>query len=83
VLPQAVRIAVPPLISQTLNLWKNTSIATVIGTAELMYQAQRVETASFRGVETFLVTTLAYLAVSILITGIAVWYQRRFPVRTA
>ena len=83
VLPQAVRIAVPPLISQTLNLWKNTSIATVIGTAELMYQAQRVETASFRGIETFFVTTLAYLAVSLLITGIAVWYQRRFPIRTA
>ncbi len=55
VLPQAVRITVPPLISQTLSLWKNTSIATVIGTAELMYQAQRVETATFRGAETFAV----------------------------
>ena len=83
VLPQAIRIAVPPLISQTLNLWKNTSIATVIGAAELMYEAQRVETATFLGVETFLVTTLAYLMVSILITGLAVWYQRRYPVRTA
>lgn len=83
VLPQAIRITVPPLISQTLNLWKNTSIATVIGTSQLMYQAQRVETASFRGVETFTVTTLAYLSVSVLITGFAVWYQRRFPVRTS
>ena len=83
VLPQAVRIIVPPLISQSLNLWKNTSIATVIGTAELMYQAQRVETASFRGVETFTVVTLAYLAVSLLITALSVWFQRRFPVRAA
>lgn len=79
VLPQAFRIAVPPLISQTLNLWKNTSIATVIGAAELMYQAQRVESASFRGVETFVVATLAYLSVSMLITGLSVWYQRRHP----
>jgi polar amino acid transport system permease protein len=83
VLPQAVRIIVPPLISQSLNLWKNTSVATVIGTAELMYQAQRVETASFRGVETFMLTTLAYLAVSLLITSLAVWFQHRYPVRTA
>jgi polar amino acid transport system permease protein len=83
VLPQAVRIVVPPLISQTLNLWKNTSIATVIGTAELMYQAQRVETASFRGVETFGVTTLAYLSVSLSITALAAWYQHRFPVRAS
>jgi polar amino acid transport system permease protein len=83
VLPQAVRVTVPPLISQTLNLWKNTSIATVIGTAELMYQAQRVETATFRGAETFAVTTVAYLAVSGVITLIGVLYQRRFPVRAA
>lgn len=81
VLPQAVRITVPPLISQTLSLWKNTSIATVIGAAELMYQAQRVETASFRGVETFMVTTLAYLTVSLIITGLASLYQHRYPVR--
>jgi polar amino acid transport system permease protein len=83
VLPQAVRIVVPPLISQTLNLWKNTSITTVIGTAELMYQAQRVETASFRGVETFGVTTLAYLSVSLLITALAAWFHHRFPVRAS
>lgn len=83
VLPQAVRIIVPPLISQTLNLWKNTSIATVIGTAELMYQSQRVETASFRGVETFTVATLAYLSVSLLITAFSIWFQRRYPVRAA
>jgi polar amino acid transport system permease protein len=83
VLPQAVRVTVPPLISQSLNLWKNTSIATVIGTAELMYQAQRVETASFRGIETFAVTTLAYLTVSFLITAIGALYQRRHPVRAA
>jgi polar amino acid transport system permease protein len=83
VLPQAVRVTVPPLISQTLNLWKNTSIATVIGTAELMYQAQRVETATFRGAETFAVTTVAYLVVSGLITLIGVLYQRRYPVRAA
>src|SRR5690606_35326888 len=31
ILPQAMRVITPPLISQTLNLWKNTSIATVIG----------------------------------------------------
>ena len=83
VLPQSFRIVVPPLISQTLNLWKNTSIATVIGTAELMYQAQRVETASFRGVETFSVTTLAYLTVSLAITALAAWFQHRYPVRAS
>ena len=39
VLPQSLRVTVPPLVSQTLSLWKNSSIAMVIGVAELMYQA--------------------------------------------
>lgn len=75
VLPQALRITLPPLLSQTLNLWKNTSIATVIGTAELMYQAQRVESATFRGFETFALVTVAYLSISLLLTGLAQWAQ--------
>lgn len=82
VLPQALRVTVPPLISQTLNLWKNTSIATVIGAAELMYQAAQVESATFRSVESFTFASAAYLTVSLLITGLATWYQHRYPVRT-
>jgi polar amino acid transport system permease protein len=82
VLPQALSIVIPPLTSQTLNLWKNTSIATVIGTAELMYQAQRVETKSFRGIETFGVVTVVYLGVSLAVTGLGMALQRRYPPRT-
>ena len=81
ILPQALRVTVPPLISQTLNLWKNTSIATVIGVAELMYQAAKVESASFRSVEAFAFATASYLSVSLAITLAAALYHRRFPVR--
>ncbi|HBF51547.1 MAG TPA: ABC transporter permease, partial [Massilia sp.] len=55
---------------------------TVIGAAEMMYQAARVETASFRSVEAFTFATLAYLTVSLLISLAAQLYGRRFPVRT-
>lgn len=82
-LPQAFRASVPPLLSQTVNLWKDTSVATVIGAAEMMYQAARVETASFRSVEAFTFATLAYLTVSLLISFAAHLYQRRYPVRPA
>ncbi len=83
VLPQALRVTIPPLISQTLNLWKDTSIATVIGVAELMYQAAKVESATFRSFEAFAFASACYLGMSLLITGAAGWYQGRFPVRTA
>lgn len=82
-LPQALRAATPPLLSQTVNLWKDTSVATVIGAAELMYQAARVETSSFRSVEAFTFATLAYLTVSLLISFAAWLFQRRYPVRPA
>ncbi|QNN56895.1 amino acid ABC transporter permease [Diaphorobacter ruginosibacter] len=82
ILPQAFRLTVPPLISQTLNLWKGTSIATVIGAAEMMYQAGQVESQSFRSFEAFAFVSVAYLGVSLIITGIANWFQHRWPVRT-
>ncbi|MGN6528636.1 MAG: amino acid ABC transporter permease [Burkholderiaceae bacterium] len=82
ILPQALRVTVPPLISQALNLWKDTSIATVIAVTEMMYQAARVESASFRSAEAFAFATAAYLAVSLAITGLGTWYHRRYPVRT-
>lgn len=78
ILPQALRLATPPLLSQTLALWQNTSIATVIGVAELMYQTQRVETASFRSVEAFAFASAAYLAVSLAIAGVAALLQKRW-----
>ena len=82
VLPQALRITVPPLLSQTLNLWKDTSVATVIGVAELMYQAAKVESATFRSIEAFAFASAAYLTVSLLVTGLASWYHHRYPGRT-
>jgi polar amino acid transport system permease protein len=82
ILPQALRATVPPLISQTLNLWKNTSIATVIGAAEMMYQAAQMESDTFRSFEAFGFASLAYLSLSLAITGLAAWFQHRFPVRT-
>jgi len=82
VLPQSLRVTVPPLVNQTLNLWKNSSIAMVIGVAELMYQAQQVESATFRGFESFAFATLAYLTISMSITLFSLWYQHRYPVRS-
>ncbi|MNG23690.1 hypothetical protein D3C84_1083220 [compost metagenome] len=55
----------------------------VIGVAEMMYQAQQVESATFRGFESFAVTTAGYVSVSIVITLLSSWYQQRYPVRSA
>jgi polar amino acid transport system permease protein len=80
VAPQALRAALPALVSQTLNLWKDSSVATVIGLGEMMYQAARVESATFRSAEAFAFVTVAYLAVSLALTGLA---SRLDPARAA
>ena len=82
VLPQALRVTVPPLLSQAIIFWNDTSVATVIGVGEMMYQAARVETASFRSAEAFIFITVAYLAGSLSLTALGAWVQRRWPVRT-
>lgn len=77
VLPQALRIAVPPLINQTLLLFKNTSLAMAIGVGELTYRTREVESYTFKTFEAFAVATVVYLAVSFCIMAIGDLADRR------
>lgn len=85
VLPQAIRITIPPLINQFLNLVKNSSLAMTIGVAELTYQARQVESYTFKGYEAFTAATLVYLAMSLVITGLVNLYNKKVlrPMRGA
>ena len=77
ILPQAVRITVPPLVNQFLNLAKNSSLAMTIGVMELTYQARQVESYTFKGFEAFTAATVVYLAISIIITFLVDQYNHR------
>jgi polar amino acid transport system permease protein len=85
ILPQAVRITVPPLVNQFLNLAKNSSLAMTIGVAELTYQARQVESYTFKGFEAFTAATLLYLGISVSITALVHLYNTRVlnPLRGA
>ena len=78
ILPQAVRITIPPLVNQFLNLAKNSSLAMTIGVMELTYQARQVESYTFKGFEAFTAATLVYLALSVSITWLMHLYTTRF-----
>lgn len=77
ILPQAVRITIPPLVNQFLNLTKNSSLAMTIGVMELTYQARQVESYTFKGFEAFTAATVVYLALSVAITFLVDQYDRR------
>ncbi len=77
ILPQAVRLTIPPLINQFLNLTKNSSLAMTIGVAEVTYQARQVESYTFKGFEAFTAATLVYLGLSLIITWLVTLYSKR------
>jgi len=77
ILPQAVRITVPPLVNQFLNLAKNSSLAMTIGVMELTYQARQVESYSFKGFEAFTAATVVYLVLSVSITALVDVYNKK------
>ncbi|MGH8679807.1 MAG: amino acid ABC transporter permease [Burkholderiales bacterium] len=76
VLPQALRITVPPLINQSLNLTKNSSLAMAIGVAELTYRAREIESYTFKTFEAFAASTTIYLVLSLVIIAAAYFYER-------
>ena len=77
ILPQAIRITVPPLVNQFLNLAKNSSLAMTIGVMEITYQARQVESYTFKGFEAFTAATVVYLTLSVLITALMDLYNKR------
>jgi len=70
VLPQALRVIVPPLISQYLNLTKNSSLAIAVGYMDITGTLMGITlNQTGRELETVLMTMLIYLTISLVISG--------------
>jgi glutamate/aspartate transport system permease protein len=63
-LPVAYRIIVPPLTSDFLTIFKNSSVALTIGVLETIAQARQIEEYSFQEFEAFTAATLLYIVVT-------------------
>ncbi len=74
--PQALRVVIPPLISQFLNLTKNSSLAGAIGYSDLTNVAKTM-TQTAPAVSIFIIIMLAYLAMSLTYSLIGNLYNRR------
>lgn len=83
VLPQALRVAIPPLVSGTVMLVKTTSLAMVIGVMELTYTTKEVASSTFRIFETYGISTAMYVlvALSLLFIGNALSQRLRIKGR--
>jgi general L-amino acid transport system permease protein len=77
VIPQAMRVIIPPLISQYLNLTKNSSLALAIGFQELFAVGKITINQAGRAVPVFLMVMATYLVMSLLTAGVLNLYNRR------
>ncbi|MCS6937138.1 MAG: ABC transporter permease subunit [Candidatus Bipolaricaulota bacterium] len=77
VLPQALRVIVPPTTSQYLNLAKNSSLAVAIGYPDLFNVANTIINQSGRAIEVILMIMGSYLTISLLTSLFMNWYNRR------
>jgi len=66
-LPVAYRIIVPPLTSEFLTIFKNSSVALTIGVLETTAQARQIEEYTFQGFEAFTAATLLYIIVTSIV----------------
>jgi glutamate/aspartate transport system permease protein len=67
ILPQALRIILPPLTSEFMNVIKNSSVALTIGLLELTGRARAMQEFSFRVFEAFTAATVIYLVTNLIV----------------
>ncbi len=77
VFPQALRVIIPPLTSQYLNLTKNSSLAIAIGFADVFYVSNTIINQSGRAVEVIVMVMLTYLSLSLLTSAFMNWYNQK------
>jgi general L-amino acid transport system permease protein len=77
VLPQALRVIIPPLTNQYLNLTKNSSLAIAVGYPDLFNVSRTIFNQSGATVQMFVLIMATYLALSLLTSLLMNWYNRR------
>jgi len=83
ILPQALRIIVPPLGNQYLNLTKNSSLAIAVGYPDLFNVYGTIANQSGRSLEGILIVMGVYLSLSLTISALVNTYNRRVALRGA
>jgi polar amino acid transport system permease protein len=83
VMPQAMRNAIPALVNHSVSLFKNSSLAMAIGASELTQVVKEIQSQTFRAFESYLIATVLYLAISLVIMGCGAWLDRRATLATA
>jgi glutamate/aspartate transport system permease protein len=79
-LPMALRIIIPPLTSETMNVFKNSSVAYAVSVTELTFFAQQAGEETSRGIEIYMAVTALYIISAFTINRIMAFIEKRVRV---
>ena len=82
-LPQALRISVPPLINEFTLLLKASSLVSVVGIAELTRVSMNIASSTYRPLEAYAGAGLFYLAINLCLAGLGALAERRLAAGAA
>ena len=80
-LPQALRVIIPPMTNQFLNLTKNSSLAVAIGYPDVVSIANTAINQTGRAVECISIVMLVYLCTSLATSALMNWYNTRAAIK--
>jgi general L-amino acid transport system permease protein len=81
ILPQALRVIIPPMTNQYLNLTKNSSLAVAIGYPDVVSITNTAINQTGRAVECIAIIMLVYLTTSLSTSGFMNWYNKRAAIK--
>lgn len=77
VIPQAIKNIWPALGNEFITLLKDSSLVSVIGVSELMYQTQLIQTSTYRGVLPLFIAMIIYFIMTFTLTRILNIFEKR------
>ena len=80
VLPQVVRVIIPPITNDAATTLKNTSLLSTITIMELMLQTQVIVSSTFRPFEFYILVSLIYLVMTTMLMVLLRWAETRYEV---
>ena len=78
ILPQAVRLVLPPVAGQLVSLIKDSSLLSVIAIGEFTLAAQEVNSFTYSTLESYLPLAVGYLALTLPLSALSRWLEKRF-----
>ncbi len=81
IIPYALRLIIPPLTTEFLTIFKNTSIAMTIGVAELTFQSYQIDADTFHGLEATTGAMAIYLVLGITVVKFMDFIEAKFRIR--